>query len=104
MLTQAQRAAILQLHAQKVPKREIARLLGISRPSVRQVLQANSIAVPKIERAEKAAPFRSQMIHHDTKAVLENNISTTECFGLSWRDARRSRSTPAIQSISPHSG
>lgn len=62
MLTQAQRAAILQLHAQKVPKREIARLLGISRPSVRQVLQANSSAVPKIERAEKAAPFRSQIL------------------------------------------
>jgi len=62
MLTPAQRTAILQLHAQKVPKREIARLLEISRQSVRQVLKANSPAVPKIERAEKAAPFRSQIL------------------------------------------
>ena len=62
MLTQAQRTAILQLHAQKVPKREIARLLEISRQSVRQVLKANSTAVPKIERAEKAAPFRPQIL------------------------------------------
>jgi len=62
MLTQAQRTAILQLHAQKVPKREIARLLGISRQSIRQVLQANSPAVPKIERAEKATPFRPQIL------------------------------------------
>ncbi|MBL8234651.1 MAG: DDE-type integrase/transposase/recombinase [Bryobacterales bacterium] len=62
MLTQAQRTAILQLHAQKIPKREMARLLGISRQSIRQVLQANSPAVPKIARAEKAAPFRSQIL------------------------------------------
>jgi IS30 family transposase len=62
MLSQAQRTAILQLQAQKVPKREIARLLEISRQSIRQVLKANSSAVPKIERAEKAAPFRQQIL------------------------------------------
>ena len=62
MLSQAQRATILQLHAQGVGKREIARLLNVSRQSVRQVLTANSSAVPKIERAEKAAPFRQQIL------------------------------------------
>jgi len=62
MLTPAQRTAILHLHAQKVPKREIARLLEISRQSVRQVLKANSSTVPKIGRAEKAAPFRPQIL------------------------------------------
>ena len=62
MLSQAQRATILQLHAQGVPKREIARLLQISRQSVRQVLTANSSAVPKIERKEMATPFRQQIL------------------------------------------
>jgi transposase len=62
MLTPTQRAAILQLHAQKIPKREIARLLEISRHSVRQVLKANSATVPKIERAEKATPFRPRIL------------------------------------------
>jgi len=40
----------------------MARLLKISRQSVRQVLKAASSAVPKIERAEKAAPFRPQIL------------------------------------------
>ena len=62
MLSQAQRATILELHAQAISKREIARLLSVSRQSVRQVLQANSSAVPKIERAEKATPFRQQIL------------------------------------------
>ena len=62
MLSQTQRATILELHAQKIPKREIARLLKLSRHSVRQVLKANSSAVPKIARAEKATPYRSRIL------------------------------------------
>jgi len=62
MLNQVQRATILQLHAQGVPKREIARLLQVSRQSVRRVLRANSSSVPKIERAEKVTPFRQQIL------------------------------------------
>src|SRR5256886_11812455 len=53
MLSQSQRATILQLHAQGVKKREIARLLGISRLSVRKVLRSNSAQVPVLQRAEK---------------------------------------------------
>lgn len=62
MLSQAQRATILELHAQTIGKREIARLLKVSRQSVRQVLKAGSSAVPRIERAEKAAPFRQRIL------------------------------------------
>jgi hypothetical protein len=45
-----------------VGKRGIARLLEISRQSVRHVLKANSSSVPKIERTEKATPFRQQIL------------------------------------------
>ena len=62
MLSQSQRATILELQSQGVSKREIARLLKVSRQSVRHVLKANSSAVPKIERAEKAMPFRQQIL------------------------------------------
>ena len=47
MLSQAQRTTILELHTQGVAKREIARVLGISRVAVRQVLRSNSTAVPE---------------------------------------------------------
>ena len=43
-------------------KREIARVLKLSRLSVRKVLRSNSTAVPKIERAEKAEPYRQQIL------------------------------------------
>ena len=62
MLSQTQRATILELHARKVIKREIGRLLNLSRHSVRKVLQANSSAVPKIGREEKATPYRQQIL------------------------------------------
>jgi transposase len=62
MLSQSRRATILELHAKGMNKREIAKLLNLSRQSVRKVLQANSIAVPKIEREEKAAPCRQQIL------------------------------------------
>ena len=61
MLSQAQRTTILELHTQGVAKREIARVLGISRVAVRQVLRSNSTAVPELRRAEKAEPYRQQI-------------------------------------------
>ena len=42
MLSQAQRTTILELNTQQVSKREIARVLGISRVAVRKVLRSNS--------------------------------------------------------------
>lgn len=62
MLSQSQRTTILELHAKGTNKREIARLVHLSRQSVRKVLQANSTAVPKIEREEKATPYRQQIL------------------------------------------
>src|SRR6266581_4595909 len=50
MLSQAQRTTILELNAQQVSKREIARVLGISRLAVRKVLRSNSTTVPELER------------------------------------------------------
>ena len=62
MLSQAQRTTILELHAQGVSKREIARLLGISRPSVRKVLRSKAMAAPELARPEKAEPHRQRIL------------------------------------------
>jgi transposase len=62
MLSQAQRTTILELHTQGVAKREIARVLGISRVAVRRVLRSNSTAVPELQRPEKAEPYRQQIL------------------------------------------
>src|ERR1017187_715231 len=62
MLSQAQRTAILELSAKGVSKREIAQVLQLSRPTVRKVLRANSTEVPEIHRAEKAEPYRAQIL------------------------------------------
>ena len=62
MLSQAQRTTILELHAQGVSKREIARVLGVSRPTVRQVLRSKAVQVPELHRSEKAEPYRQQIL------------------------------------------
>jgi len=72
MLNQRQRTAILELHAQGVNKREIARVLGISRLSVRKVIRSNSNQVPLLMRPEKAEPYRQQILelHSQCKGNL----------------------------------
>src|SRR5271165_4328364 len=62
MLSQAQRTTILELNAKQVSKREIARVMGISRVAVRKVLRSNSNAVPELHRTEKAEPHRQQIL------------------------------------------
>jgi transposase len=62
MLSKSQRTAILELHAQKVSKHEIARVLGVSRSTVRKVLRSQSSDVPPLIRPEKAEPFRQQIL------------------------------------------
>ena len=62
MLSQAQRTAILELSAKGVSRREIAQVLRLSRPTVRKVLRENSTNVPEIQRAEKAEPYREQIL------------------------------------------
>jgi transposase len=62
MLSQSQRTTILELNAQGVSKREIARVLNLSRLSVRKVLRSNSAQVPTLPRPEKAEPYRPQIL------------------------------------------
>jgi transposase len=62
MLTQSQRATILELNQQGVSKRQIARVLGISRLAVRRVLRSNSPQVPELHRPEKAEPYRPRIL------------------------------------------
>ena len=62
MLSQAQRTTILELQAQKVSLREIARVLNLSRLTVRKVLRSNSAQVPLLARPEKAEPYRQQIL------------------------------------------
>jgi transposase len=62
MMSQAQRTAILELSAKGVSKREIARVLHLSRLSVRKVLLSNSTQVPPMHGAEKAEPYRQQIL------------------------------------------
>ena len=62
MLSQAQRTAMLELSAQGVSIREIARVLKMSRLTVRKVLRSNSTSVPEIQRAEKGEPYRQQIL------------------------------------------
>ena len=72
MLSQAQRAAILELDAQQVSKREIARVLNVSRLTVRKVLRSNAAQVPTVPRSEKAEPHRQQILEllHTCKGNL----------------------------------
>jgi DNA invertase Pin-like site-specific DNA recombinase len=62
MQSQAQRSAILELSGKGVSHREIARVMQLSRVTVRKVLSSNSTQVPEIHRAEKAEPYRQQIL------------------------------------------
>lgn len=72
MLSKAQRSTILELAAQKVSKHEIARILNVSRLTVRKVLQSNSSEVPELHRSEKAEPYRQQIL--DLFAGCKGNL------------------------------
>jgi IS30 family transposase len=68
MLSQAQRTTILELHTKGVGKREIARVLGISRPTVRKVLRSKATEVPELRRPEKAEPYRYRILEFSATA------------------------------------
>ena len=79
MLSQSQRAAILELNAQKVSKHEIARVLKVSRLTVREVLRSGSSEVPSLPRAEKYEPYRQQILalHVSCKGNLVRDFSAS---------------------------
>ena len=62
MLSQTQRTTILELHSQGVSKREIAKLMGVSRPTVRKVVRSKATQVPELQRLEKAEPYRQRIL------------------------------------------
>ena len=62
MLSQAQPTTILELNAKGVTLREIARVMKLSRWAVRKILRSNSTQTPEIQRAEKAEPYRQQIL------------------------------------------
>jgi transposase len=62
MLDQSLRAAILKLREQGHSVRGIARAMKLSRGAVRQVLRNGSEDVPRIERSEKAMPYRDEIL------------------------------------------
>lgn len=62
MLDQKTRSAILRLHEQGHGARPIARALGVSRGAVKDVLASGTEAVPRLERAELAEPYRGDIL------------------------------------------
>ena len=72
MLSQSQRTAILEMNSQRVSIREIARVLRLSRQTIRHVLRSNSTLVPEIHRAEKAEPYRPQIL--DLLSTCKGNL------------------------------
>src|SRR5258708_3692048 len=93
MLSQAQRTAILELNAKGVSKREIARVLQLSRLTVRKVLRSNSTQVPEIQRAQKAEPYRQQILDLWIRPVA--SFSRTAFTPAAWDDADCSLHRPS---------
>ena len=62
MLSKTERTAILKLAEKGIPKRQIAKLLKISRNSVSEVIKSQSETPPKIQRAFLAEPYRDQIL------------------------------------------
>ena len=62
MLDQGTRTAILKLHEAKAGTRAIARMLGISRGAVRDVIKDKTAEVPHINRETKADPHRQDIL------------------------------------------
>ena len=62
MLNQSTRTTILELHRKGVGKRTIARTLAVSRGVVREVIQSDTVTPPPFNRAERAEPFRREIL------------------------------------------
>jgi hypothetical protein len=67
LLDEDTRTAILRLHAQGHGSRMISRVLGIARDSVRGIIRSGSATVPPLLRAERAEPWREQILELYTR-------------------------------------
>jgi hypothetical protein len=72
MLNRSVRTAILELHAKQIGVRRIARTLKISRQAVRRVLASQSPELPKLQRNERAEPYRQKILELYT--ACEGNL------------------------------
>src|SRR5437899_7516624 len=98
MLSQAQRTTILELNTQGVSKREIARVLGISRVAVRKVLRSNSTTLPELRRPEKAEPHRQQIQLPADGSRRNVILFIGDAMGTAYRDAARLVSRAIVDS------
>jgi transposase len=82
MLSQEQRAAILELHRRRVSPRQIAKALGISKTTVKKVIASRASIPPPIVRMEKAAPYRQEIL--ELLASCKGNLTRVheELLGL----------------------
>jgi transposase len=62
MLDEGLRRTILELHGRGLSSRRIARLLDVSRGAVREVIKRDTSEVPSASRAEKAEPYRDEIL------------------------------------------
>ena len=62
MLDEDTRTAILRLHAEGHGSRKISRALGVARDSVRRIISSGTSTVPPLMRAERAEPWREQIL------------------------------------------
>jgi hypothetical protein len=72
MLDEDTRTAILRLHAEGHGSRKISRALGIARDSVRRIISSGTSTVPPLMRAERAEPWREQIL--DLYARYEGHL------------------------------
>lgn len=73
MLRHEQRVAILEMRQRGVSPRQIAKTLGISRGAVKKVIASGSAVPPPIERQEKAAPYRQEIL--ELYATCKGNLT-----------------------------
>src|SRR5260370_39600508 len=62
MLNQSLRPAIVRVHQKGVGKRRIAGPLKVARQGVRKVIRSGSEVPPRLNRAEKAEPYRQEIL------------------------------------------
>jgi hypothetical protein len=72
MLDEATRQTILRLREAGHGTRAIARAIGISRGAAKAVLRTGATDVPRILRAEKAEPYREEIL--ELKAACKGNL------------------------------
>jgi transposase len=67
MLDEGTRTAVFELRKNGMPIRRISLALSISRGAVREVLASGTVKVPRLERPEKAEPYRDRILELYTR-------------------------------------